>query len=62
MKPLVTRAQGHLTELASFLTEDDAFAPYTSSTTQRTYKGGKPERELEEVEETVNEFLALSSP
>ena len=53
--------KGHLLELAAAVAEDDAFKPYTSAATQRTYSGGKPERELEEVEETVSEFIALSS-
>ena len=52
--------KGHLMELGCFVAKND-FEPYTSKTTGDTYPGGKPERELEEVEETVSEFIALSS-
>lgn len=35
------------------------FSPYVSSSTGKTYEGGRVERELEEVEETAEEFVAL---
>ena len=41
------------------LTSDSGFVAYTS-TTGRIYPGGKVERELEEVQETAEEYLALA--
>ena len=51
---------GHLSELKYYLGKH-AFEPYTSKTTGKTYPGGKVERELEEVEETCDDFLTLLS-
>ena len=50
--------KGHLLEFEYFVSKSD-FAPYTSKTTGDTYPGGKPERELEEVAETFDEYVAL---
>lgn len=53
--------QGHLLELRQALAESD-FATYTSKRSKQTYPGGKVERELEEVSETVEEFLTQVRP
>ena len=36
------------------------FEAYVSKRTGRTYPGGKVERELEEIEETCDDFLTLA--
>eukprot|EP00316_Scyphosphaera_apsteinii_P016977 CAMPEP_0119330046 /NCGR_PEP_ID=MMETSP1333-20130426/77370_1 /TAXON_ID=418940 /ORGANISM="Scyphosphaera apsteinii, Strain RCC1455" /LENGTH=183 /DNA_ID=CAMNT_0007339325 /DNA_START=121 /DNA_END=672 /DNA_ORIENTATION=- len=53
--------KGHLLELDQALADKKGFDPYISKTTKLSYPGGKVERELEEVEETVDEFLQLAS-
>jgi len=50
--------KGHLLELDQALAESK-FDEYVSKTTKATYTGGKVERELEEIEETADEFLEL---
>eukprot|EP00968_Pinguiococcus_pyrenoidosus_P001518 scaffold69_cov248-Pinguiococcus_pyrenoidosus.AAC.12 len=50
--------KGHLLELEQAVRSDD-WQPYRSKTTGGLYPGGKPERELEEVEETLEDFLKL---
>lgn len=55
-QPLLLK--GHLIELDEAIRED-RFSEYTSKRTQDTYPGGKVERELEEVEDTVSDFLRL---
>ena len=35
-------------------------ATYTSKSSKQSYPGGKVERELEEIDETVDEFLVLA--
>ena len=52
--------KGHLSELDYYLAKAN-FAEYVSKTTGETYPGGKVERELEEVCETGEDFLALLS-
>jgi hypothetical protein len=52
--------KGHLSELDFYFSKPNAFDVYTSKTTGSTYPGGKVERELEEVVETCDDFLALS--
>mmetsp|Transcript_34840 Transcript_34840/g.109407 ORF Transcript_34840/g.109407 Transcript_34840/m.109407 type:complete len:161 (-) Transcript_34840:179-661(-) len=50
--------KGHMLELNQALKAND-WKPYTSKTTGETYPGGKPERELEEVEETLEDYLRV---
>lgn len=52
--------KGHLLELDAALKAND-WKPYVSKSTGRTYPGGKAERELEEVEETIEDFLTSLS-
>ncbi|KAL1530696.1 hypothetical protein AB1Y20_001595 [Prymnesium parvum] len=58
LQPLLLK--GHLLELQQALAEAK-FEEYTSKTTKATYPGGKVERELEEVCETLDDFLALAA-
>lgn len=52
--------KGHLMEIDYFVNaKENYFAPYTSKTTGDTYPGGKLERELEEVSDTFDEYVAL---
>jgi len=51
--------KGHLSELDYYLGKK-SFEEYVSKTTKATYFGGKVERELEEVCETTDDFLALA--
>ena len=53
-------AAGHLSELDYYLAKAN-FAEYVSKTTGETYPGGKVERELEEVCDTADDFLALAA-
>ena len=53
------RIEGHMFELDQALKEFK-FEPYTSKKSGKTYQGGKVERELEEVEETCDDFLTLA--
>ncbi|KAL3918488.1 MAG: hypothetical protein SGPRY_006000 [Prymnesium sp.] len=57
LQPLLLK--GHLLELDQALAESK-FDSYVSKTTKATYPGGKVERELEEVCETLEDFLALA--
>jgi len=52
--------KGHLSELDYYLAKAN-FAEYVSKTTGETYPGGKVERELEEVCDTADDFLALAA-
>ena len=52
--------RNHLGELDQALSAADGFAVYTSKSTRKEYPGGRVERELEEVLETCDDFLALS--
>lgn len=47
-------------EIKSFIKEDSGFETYTSKRTGATYKSGKVERELEEVIETAEEYIAIA--
>lgn len=58
LQPLLLK--GHLLELDQALTESK-FDVYVSKTTKSTYLGGKVERELEEVCETLDDFLAIAA-
>jgi len=51
--------RGHMSELEFALKNND-FAEYVSKTTGKTYPGGKVERELEEIEETFEEYVKVS--
>jgi len=51
--------KGHLSELDYYL-KKLSFDEYVSKTTKQTYPGGKVERELEEVCETIDDFFALA--
>ena len=52
--------KGHLLELDTAL-KGYQFDEYVSKTTGETYLGGKVERELQEVCETADDFLALAA-
>tara|TARA_B110001452_G_C15187772_1_gene412523 strand:- start:592 stop:1179 length:588 start_codon:yes stop_codon:yes gene_type:complete len=52
--------KGHLLELDTAL-KGYKFDEYVSKTTGETYLGGKVERELQEVCETAEDFIALAS-
>eukprot|EP00614_Pseudopedinella_elastica_P022049 CAMPEP_0172616534 /NCGR_PEP_ID=MMETSP1068-20121228/65246_1 /TAXON_ID=35684 /ORGANISM="Pseudopedinella elastica, Strain CCMP716" /LENGTH=218 /DNA_ID=CAMNT_0013421997 /DNA_START=76 /DNA_END=732 /DNA_ORIENTATION=+ len=52
--------KGHLTEIRFFLNEESGFDTYSSSSTGKSYAGGKVERELEEIAETATEYLVLA--
>ena len=52
--------KGHILEFDQAVKEYK-FDEYVSKTTGSTYKGGKVERELEEVCETADDFLALAT-
>ena len=52
--------KGHILELDYYL-KKWSFEKYTSQTTGETYPGGKVERELEEVCETLEDFIALAA-
>ena len=61
-KQLATQAlllKGHLLELNDALGKYQ-FDEYVSKTTKMTYSGGKVERELEEVCDTVDDYMALA--
>lgn len=61
-KQLATQAlllKGHLLELNDALGKYQ-FDEYVSKTTKMTYSGGKVERELEEVCDTVDDYVALA--
>ena len=51
--------QGHMLELDQALSEFQ-FEAYMSKRTGKTYNGGKVERELEEIEETCDDFVMLA--
>jgi len=51
---------GHMSELDYYL-KKLGFDEYYSKSTKATYPGGKVERELEEVCETVDDFFTLAS-
>jgi hypothetical protein len=57
-QPLLLK--GHLLELEQALALEEGFAAYVSKSTGVEYRGGKVERELEEVGETCDEFFALA--
>lgn len=57
LQPLLM--QGHMLELDQALKEAK-FEAYISKRTGKTYPGGKVERELEEIEETCDDFLTLA--
>lgn len=57
LQPLLMK--GHMFELAQALGSYQ-FEEYTSRTTKLVYPGGKVERELEEICETADDFLALA--
>lgn len=55
--------RGHLLELELALAAGQpGFERYTSKSSGREYRGGKVERELEEVGETCDDFLAIAAP
>jgi len=56
-QPLLLK--GHLIELQEAV-DNAQFSEYVSKRTKDSYPGGKVERELEEVEETIDEFLRLA--
>ena len=58
LQPIIMK--GHLLELDTALKEYK-FDEYVSKTTGKVYRGGKVERELEEVCETADDFLALAA-
>ena len=58
LQPLLMK--GHLLELEQALVEG-RFDEYASKRTGETYPGGRVERELEEVCETADDFLALAA-
>ena len=51
--------KGHMLEYTDAVSKD-RFDVYVSKTTGKTYKGGKVEREMEEIVETAEEWLALA--
>lgn len=51
--------KGHYSELDEAVASPTGFDEYVSKSNKKTYAGGKVERELEEVVETADEFLAL---
>lgn len=58
IQPLLLK--GHYAELAEAV-KADQFSEYVSKRTKETFPGGKVERELEEVEDTVKDFLELAA-
>jgi len=50
--------KGHYLELDEAV-KANQFDPYVSKTTGKTYEGGKVEREIEEIQETAEEFIEL---
>lgn len=58
LQPLLMK--GHLLELDQAVAERK-WEEYVSKTTGRTYPGGKVERELEEVSDTIDDFFELAA-
>lgn len=53
---------GHLSELDFYLKKGNGFNEYKRETTGKIYSGGKIERELEEIEETFEQYVRDSLP
>mmetsp|Transcript_27769 Transcript_27769/g.60720 ORF Transcript_27769/g.60720 Transcript_27769/m.60720 type:complete len:259 (-) Transcript_27769:301-1077(-) len=59
LQELPVLLKGHLLELTDAV-DKRLFSQYSSKSTGKVYEGGRAERELEEVEETLQEFLQVA--